>query len=194
MRRPIEPTELANLEQLFGAIPRRPERLELPRISQKHWWPILERDRRAEVVLILPRPAGRLVLIRKSDYPAGVFRLPTGGVDPDEDVLTAATREAFEETGLEVRPERLLGIVDWVFTYRGQERTFASYLCLFPVTDRPLQATDPTERISDYQECSQEELAAIATRLKQLPLDWKSWGQQRAVPHELALALLASPK
>ena len=88
----------------FGPIPRRPAHLELSTRGKLHWWAALERDRRAEVVLILPRPGGRLVLITKPDYPGGVYRLPTGGIDPGEFVLAAASREALEESGLAIRP------------------------------------------------------------------------------------------
>lgn len=192
MKQAIEPSELNDLERLFGSILRRPARLELSTQSKEHWWPRLGHERRAEVVLVLPRPGGRLVLIRKPRYPAGIFRLPTGGVDPDEMVLAAAGREAYEETGLEVRPARVLGVVDWTFAHNGQEQAFASYLCLFPTTERPLEATDPDEDICGFKELSWHALGAIANRLKQLPPAWQSWGRQRAIPHELVMESLVA--
>ena len=44
----------------------------------------------------------KIVLVKQYRYPIGdyIYELPAGLVDDDEDVLTAAKREMFEETGL----------------------------------------------------------------------------------------------
>jgi 8-oxo-dGTP diphosphatase len=190
MRQPIEPAEFNHLKELFGPIPCRPTRLELSATSKAHWWRVLEQDRRAEVVLIVPRPGGRVLLISKPDYPAGTFRLPTGGVGLEEEVLTAAARELFEETGLALRPQRLLGVVDWTFTHHGLQKRFASYLCLFPLTQAAVRTTDARENISAYRELDLDQLDSIIAHLRKLPAEWRSWGEQRAVPHELVSELL----
>jgi ADP-ribose pyrophosphatase YjhB (NUDIX family) len=52
--------------------------------------------------------AGRLLLVRQRDR--GVWSTPGGLIEPDERPADAAVREAWEETGLRVRPERLLGV------------------------------------------------------------------------------------
>lgn len=48
----------------------------------------------------------RLVLIRQYRYPLGdyVYEFPAGLVDPGEDLMTAASRELYEETGLSFSP------------------------------------------------------------------------------------------
>lgn len=48
----------------------------------------------------------KLVLIRQYRYPLGdyVYEFPAGLVEPGEDLLTAARRELFEETGLAFTP------------------------------------------------------------------------------------------
>ena len=51
--------------------------------------------------------AGRLLLVRQRD--GGVWSTPGGLIEPDERPADAAVREAWEETGLVVAPERLLG-------------------------------------------------------------------------------------
>ncbi len=190
VRQPIDAAEFGRLKKLFGPIARHSARLELSAASQEHWWRILDQDRRAEVVLVVPRPGGRVLLISKPNYPADTYRLPTGGVGLEEEVLTAAARELLEETGLALQPERLLGIVDWTFTHQGQRRHFASYLFLFPQTDAPVQATDARENISGYRELPLGEIDRIIAHLRQLPGDWRSWGEQRAVPHQLAGEML----
>ncbi len=51
---------------------------------------------------------GRILLGR--DAETGLWTLPGGAIDPTEHPSDAAIRECFEETGLLVRPERLLGV------------------------------------------------------------------------------------
>ena len=51
---------------------------------------------------------GRLLLVRQRD--GDVWSTPGGLIEPDEHPADAAVREAWEETGLLVRPERLLGV------------------------------------------------------------------------------------
>lgn len=107
-------------------------------------------------------------------------------------MLTAATREAAEETGLDVEPERLVAVIDWTFAHREQERRFASYLALFPITCGPLQARDLDEGISEYDELSLAEIDTLAATLEQLPSPWQNWGFQRAVPHRAALEFIGN--
>lgn len=51
---------------------------------------------------------GRLLLVRQRD--GGVWSTPGGLIEPDERPADAAVREAWEETGLVVRPERVLAV------------------------------------------------------------------------------------
>ena len=57
-------------------------------------------------------PDGRLLLIRRGHAPAaGLWSLPGGRVEPGESDAEAVVRELAEETGLAVRPGRLVGTV-----------------------------------------------------------------------------------
>lgn len=50
----------------------------------------------------------RLLLTRRADN--GEWCLPGGAMEPGESVEEACTREFYEETGLHVRPKRLVGV------------------------------------------------------------------------------------
>jgi 8-oxo-dGTP pyrophosphatase MutT (NUDIX family) len=52
--------------------------------------------------------SGRLLL--GEDAETGLWTLPGGAIDPNENPADAAIRECFEETGLLVRPERVVGV------------------------------------------------------------------------------------
>jgi ADP-ribose pyrophosphatase YjhB (NUDIX family) len=50
----------------------------------------------------------KILLTKREDFE--IWCLPGGGVDPNESLATAACREAFEETGVEVRLTHLVGV------------------------------------------------------------------------------------
>jgi len=52
---------------------------------------------------------GRVLLQLRSDD--GTWSLPAGGISPGEEPARALVREVFEETGLRVRPERLVAVL-----------------------------------------------------------------------------------
>ena len=67
---------------------------------------------------------GRLLLVRRANDPGrGRWSVPGGRVEPGESDHVALVREMLEETGLAVRPGRLIGTV-----VRGRFRV-ADYAC-----------------------------------------------------------------
>lgn len=82
------------------------EEMALVRSSQKH-------GRAHDITLFIFR-GEKLALIRKPIHPPGVFRAPSGGLNPGEPFEEGAKREAREETGLKIEIERyLLRIQAW---------------------------------------------------------------------------------
>ncbi|RMF94485.1 MAG: NUDIX hydrolase, partial [Planctomycetota bacterium] len=63
---------------------------------------------RAHDVTLFIFDGDRVAVIRKPSYPPGVYRPPSGGVEPGEDFEAGAQREAYEETGLTVRLQKYL--------------------------------------------------------------------------------------
>jgi ADP-ribose pyrophosphatase YjhB (NUDIX family) len=63
---------------------------------------------RLTVGCVLRDAEGRVLLMRRSDN--GLWGLPGGGVEPGESVAEAVAREVYEETGLTIRPRRLVGV------------------------------------------------------------------------------------
>jgi 8-oxo-dGTP diphosphatase len=57
--------------------------------------------------------AGRLLVVRRGREPGrGLWSLPGGRCEPGEDAAAAAVRETYEETGLVVTADRLVGRVE----------------------------------------------------------------------------------
>lgn len=65
----------------------------------------------------------RILLTRRTDN--GLWCLPGGKIDPGENVSEACTREVLEETGLQARIVRLIGVYsspDWLVEYPDGNR------------------------------------------------------------------------
>src|SRR5205814_2441811 len=60
------------------------------------------------VTALIRDPDGRILLMQRSDD--GQWDLIGGGIDPGEAPAQAVVREAWEETGLRIVPERIAGV------------------------------------------------------------------------------------
>ena len=90
---------------------------------------------RSGVGIILINENNKVFVAKRIDNPKNFWQMPQGGVDKNEDLLTAALRELKEETSIEKvelikeidgkttyeLPDDLLGII-WKGKYRGQEQ------------------------------------------------------------------------
>lgn len=164
------------------------------------YWQLVRRKRVAEVVLALQvsgqdaeagSPAEPAYLVHtKQFYPAGAFRLISGGIEPGEDVLAAVEREALEETGLTITIVRFLALVRYQFVRGIERRDFSSYVFLAQSSGGVVGPTDSREAISGFREVTTEGLLELAQELEALPAEWSDWGRFRAIAHRLAYEAL----
>ncbi len=143
--------------------------------------------RRGEVVFAMPRPDHRVLLHTKSFYPAGFYRLPSGGIGIGEPVEAAAQREILEETSLSAGLARFMGVVQYEFRHESDHAEFVSYIFMTTETKETPQVLDEDEQIADFAAVKWSELEHVAESLEQLPGAWHDWGVFRAVPHRLVL-------
>ena len=132
---------------------------------------------------------GKILLHAKSFYPAGIFRLPGGGIHWNEKVADALWREVEEETGLRVQVEKFVALIE----YQAQRKrtAYPTYLFLLSTEDGQAQSQDANEKIAAFKTVTLEELRATIAHLHNLPAEWRMWGQYRAVAHELIVETLA---
>ncbi|MCX4713025.1 MULTISPECIES: aminotransferase class I/II-fold pyridoxal phosphate-dependent enzyme [Streptomyces] len=81
---------------------------------------------RVRVAVYVTRPSGNgpeLLSFAHRDFPDAGIQVPAGGVDPGEDLETAARRECMEETGIAaIRDLRALGVDQSPHPATGQDR------------------------------------------------------------------------
>jgi len=142
------------------------------------------------VAFVIRRHGGLVLASAKTFYPAGVYRLPTGGVKPGEAVEEALWRELQEETGLHATSAHFAALLDYRLESRGITVRFASYLFVVNAPVGCPRCSDPDEEICDYREVTASDLRVLAEELGHLGPGWQSWGVWRAVPHSIAADIL----
>ncbi len=185
----------AEAEARFGPLPHRPIRVTASDLFDGELQRKIQQGQRlGEVVLLLRRADGQVLLHTKHFYPPDVYRLPSGGINGDESVVTAAQREACEETGLELCQARPLGVLTYDMRQGRQSFFFHSWLVTGQVDGQPAPQ-DEHERITGYRWVDAKALPEITGQLRRLPDEWAGWGQYRAHAHDAAATVgwTASP-
>ena len=98
------------------------------------------------VAVVILDESNRVLLQKRSDV--GLWGIPSGHVEPGETVAQAAVREVFEETGLNIRIKRLVGIYSepqsQVFCYPNGQRVHFITTCFeAEVTGGTIDCTCP---------------------------------------------------
>lgn len=106
-----------------------------------------------------------LVAIRKHLHPEGVYRAPSGGLNPGEDFEEGALREAYEETGAHIELERYILRAYAIFTYRNREVPWTSHVFTARYLSGVLKPVD-TKEIAEVKQVLLEDLQGdIRSRL-----------------------------
>jgi 8-oxo-dGTP pyrophosphatase MutT (NUDIX family) len=100
---------------------------------------------RAHDVSLVIQDGEKLAVIRKSGYPPGAYRLPSGGVHPEESFVDGAVREALEETGLSVRIEDYLLQVHATFVSGERRAKWTTHVMLAHPFEGSLAPRDTAE-------------------------------------------------
>jgi 8-oxo-dGTP pyrophosphatase MutT (NUDIX family) len=139
------------------------------------------------VTAVVFDPDRRVLLVR--EHGSREWHLPGGIIDPGERPADAVVREAWEETGLRVRPARLIGVFggpDFLVVYPNGDRslyTTAAFECV-PEAGEP-RAVDG--EIEGFRWTAREELASIdvARRIHEvLAPAWEPGGEAVFAPPE----------
>lgn len=111
---------------------------------------------------VLLEKDGRVLLVRRTNEPfRGLWTLPAGFVDAQEDPARAAERECYEETGLTVRVTRVLDVVAGREHERGADFVI---VYLAEVREGELQPGDDADRVEWFERDRLPDLAFRATR------------------------------
>jgi 8-oxo-dGTP pyrophosphatase MutT (NUDIX family)/N-acetylglutamate synthase-like GNAT family acetyltransferase len=119
-----------------------------------------------DVTMLIEGPDGRFALMSKHSYPPGIFRSPSGGVKPGEDLVAGAIREAKEETGLDITLKRFLLNITLDICFQEEVATWDSYVFYATTLDAQLKPTDLKE-VKDTVWAGREHLQAMALKLKE---------------------------
>jgi 8-oxo-dGTP pyrophosphatase MutT (NUDIX family) len=100
---------------------------------------------RAHDVSLVICDAERIAVIRKREYPPGAFRIPSGGIHPEESFVDGAAREALEETGLTVRLEDYLLQIHATFVSEARAAKWTTHVMLARTVGGSLAPIDIAE-------------------------------------------------
>ena len=129
------------------------------------------------VGIILLNKENKVFVAKRIDNPKNFWQMPQGGVDKDEDPLTAAFRELKEETSIKKvelikeidgkttyeLPNNLLGII-WKGKYRGQKQKWFIMQFLGKVEEINIKTNYP--EFLDWKWINPSELPNVAVNFK----------------------------
>jgi len=111
---------------------------------------------RCHDVTFFVKYGGKWIVIAKHWYPKGLYRIPSGGISPDESLEEGTMREAYEETGGSIELQKYFLRIKVRFTSNGRKVDWISHLISAGWKDGQLMAVDTNEirevRLADRSE------------------------------------------
>jgi len=132
-------------------------------------------ERRAEVAFAVERKSGKIIVIRTEFYPRDIYRIPTGGINFGEDILSALDREIAEELGVKTEIKRFLGAVKYNITYKNERLNFYSFVFWLKELSGNILKDAIENEIFEFIEVDHDELLKICDNLKNNTSSWKDW-------------------
>jgi len=142
---------------------------------------VVQKDRRGEVVFCVVRPNGKIIAITCKEYPKGVYRIPTGGIGQNEDVIEAIYREVKEELGLDVEISAFAGVIRIRFEHKNEYIMFYSYVFILNEIGGELLRDASDDEISEVMEVDLDGLERIVRTLGEVRGKWEDWARFRLV-------------
>jgi 8-oxo-dGTP pyrophosphatase MutT (NUDIX family) len=122
------------------------------------------RDGRNSDVTMFIFKQDKVVVIAKPWYPEGLYRAPSGGIKPGEDIEVTAKREALEETGVKIELIRYLLRILVTFTCAEEKVNWTSHVFTVKFLSGDLRAID-TREIKEVVLMSLERLSSLKPKL-----------------------------
>jgi ADP-ribose pyrophosphatase YjhB (NUDIX family) len=192
-KRLMSEEEIGALTRQFGEPRRRSHTIEVNRETYDRWMQKIHTGPvscRGEVIMVIVRPNGKVLLHTKDFYPPGVYRLLSGRVLWQEKIEEALHNEVAEETSLDVRVEQFLGVIEYEFCCKGESIPFISYVFQLQELGGELCCRDHQEGIAGFREAMVGELPGVAEQLESLVPQWRDWGGFRAIAHRFVEEML----
>ncbi len=106
----------------------------------------------------------KIIVIAKPWYPEGLYRAPSGGIKPGEDMELSAKREAYEETGVEIELRKYVLRINVTFTCGQASEKWTSHIFTARYVSGVLKPID-TREIKKVNLMSLKELASLKEKL-----------------------------
>jgi ADP-ribose pyrophosphatase YjhB (NUDIX family) len=154
---------LEDIEKKYGApreltmsFPMRPSEFEMLKQSM--------RDGRDSDVTLFIFKESKVMVIAKPWYPEGLYRAPSGGIKPGEDIELSAKREAYEETGAEIELAKYVLRINVVFKCQQDRVEWTSHIFTAKYLSGDLRPID-TREIKKVSLVTLEELSSLKEKL-----------------------------
>ena len=186
----INHKEITELDEEWSTVKYFKAELEIGDDYFDHWNHALKvkKNRRGEAALFVQDENENILLHTKPFYPNNIFRIPTGGILVNEDVVAGMQRELQEETGFKTLSFKFSAILVYELNNDSRKLSFPSYIFTIRPDGSNPKASDEEEQISGYSWASISNLGSVVDQLNGLKgLRWADWGRVRAVPHEIFL-------
>ncbi len=155
--------EIRKLEKLYG----KPKNLTMSfKMNQKEFANLLKglnTGKDCDVTLFIFKN-DKVIVIAKPWYQAGIYRVPSGRPKLPESLTDAIHREALEETGARIRPQRYILRISVTFIYGRKKVPWTSHVFLCRHLSGKLVPLDKKE-IKEVKLLSLAQLASLKGKL-----------------------------